>query len=103
MTRRTSILTPLALALSALMPLSAHDDYRVIGVVTKVQASQLDVKSKDGKTHSIKLNKETFINREKKKVGPSELKIGQSVVVDATGDSEADLLALEIRIVPPVK
>jgi hypothetical protein len=103
MTRRTSIAIALALVFSALMPLSAHDDYRVIGVVTKVQTSKLDVKSKDGKNHSIKLNKDTFVNRDKKKMGVSELKAGQSVVVDATGDSESDLLALEVRIVPPVK
>lgn len=103
MTRRTSIVTALALVFSALMPLAAHDDYRVIGVVTKVQTSNLDVKSKDGKNYSIKLNKGTLVGRDKKKVGASELKIGQSVVVDATGDSEDDLLALEIRIVPPVK
>ena len=100
MTRRTSIVTAFTLAFSALMPLSAHDDYRIVGVVTKVQASKLDVKSKDGKSHSIKLNKETLVNRNKQKVGASELKTGQSVVVDATGDSEDDLLALEVRIVP---
>ena len=99
MTRRTSIVTALALVFSANAPLFAHDDYRVIGIVTKVQASKLDVKSKDGKSYSIKLNKETFVNRDKKKVGASELKAGQSVVVDATGDSEDDLLALEVRIV----
>lgn len=102
MTRRTSIVTALALVFSASTPLSAHDDYRVIGIVTKVQASKLDVKSKVGKSYSIKLNKETFINRDKKKLGASELKTGQSVVVDATGDSEDDLLALEVRIVPAI-
>jgi len=102
MTRLTSIFTALVLFFTAILPLSAHDDYRLIGVVTKVQASKLDVKSKDGKSYSIKLNKETLINRDKKRVGASELKAGQSVVVDATGDSEADLLALEVRIVPAI-
>jgi hypothetical protein len=34
-------------------------------------------------------------------VALSELKVGQSVVVDALGDNESDLLAIEIRIVPP--
>ncbi len=102
MTRRNSIVTALALAFSVSLPLLAHDDFRVIGIVTKVQASKLDVKSKDGKNYSIKLNKETFVNRDKKKVGASELKAGQSVVVDATGDNEDDLLALEVRIVPAI-
>jgi len=94
--------TALALAFSVSVPLSAHDDYRVIGIVTKVQATKLDVKARDGKNYSIKLNKETFINRDKKKVGASELKAGQSVVVDATGDSQDDLLALEVRMVPAI-
>lgn len=102
MNRRTSMITAIALFCLAITNVSAHDDFRVIGIVTKVQASKLDVKSKDGKIHSIKLNKETFVNRDKKKVGASELKAGQSVVVDATGDSEDDLLALEVRIVPAI-
>ncbi len=102
MNRRTSLKTAIALLFIATTTLTAHDDFRVIGIVTKVQAAKLDVKSKDGKNHSIKLNKETFVTRDKKKVGASELKAGQSVVVDATGDSEDDLLALEVRIVPAI-
>jgi len=35
-------------------------------------------------------------------VAASELKAGRSVVVDALGDSEADLLALEVKIVPAI-
>ena len=102
MTRRTSIVNALALAFSASVPLSAHDDYRVIGIVTKVQVSKLDVKAKDGRNYSIKMNKETLVKRDKKKVTASEVKAGQSVVVDGTGDSEDDLLALEVRIVPAI-
>lgn len=102
MVRRISIIAALALVAFAIMPLSAHDDYRVIGVVTKVQATKLDVKTKEGKNFSIAMNKETSVIRNKKKVGASELKAGQSVVVDATGDSEADLLALDVRIVPAI-
>jgi hypothetical protein len=39
----------------------------------------------------------------KKKVDVSELRVGQSVVVDAYGDSDKNLLALEVRIVPPIR
>ena len=53
MTRRTSIVSALALAFSASVPLSAHDDYRVIGIVTKVQASKLDVKAKGGRLANL--------------------------------------------------
>ena len=41
MVRRFSIITMLGLVALVIMPLSAHDDYRVIGVVTKVQATKL--------------------------------------------------------------
>lgn len=81
---------------------SAHEDFRVIGTVTRFQDAKLDVKSRNGKTTSIRLDRQTAITRDKKKVPPAELKAGLSVVVDAYGDTEDDLLALEIRIVPPI-
>jgi hypothetical protein len=84
--------------------LTAHDEFRIIGTVTKLENSQLQVKTKEGKSMAVKLDGETFIHRdkEKEKVSPTELKAGRSVVVDALGDSEEDLLALEIRIVPTI-
>jgi len=62
----------------------------------------MEVKTKAGKTLSIAVNKETTISRDKKKVSAAELKTGLTVVVDAIGDSEADLVALDVRIVPPI-
>jgi hypothetical protein len=84
--------------------LIAHDEFRIIGTVTKLEGSQLQVKTKEGKSVAIKIDGQTFIHRdkEKEKVTPAELKAGRSVVVDALGDSEEDLLALEIRIVPTI-
>jgi hypothetical protein len=90
-----------ALTLAA-VPSFAHDDFRVVGTVTKHQHSEIAIKNAAGKTTVIRINKQTEISRDKKKVDATELKVGQSVVVDAYGDSEADLLALEIRIVPPI-
>ena len=81
--------------------LSAHDEFRIIGTVTKRQESVIDVKTKEGKTISIALDKQTLISRDKKKVSSTELKTGRYVVVDALGDSEVDLLALEVRLGPP--
>ena len=73
-------------------------------VITKLRPN-LEVEAKEGKNFSIamnKMNKGTAVTRDKKKVGASELKDGQSVVVDATRDSEADLLALDVRIAPEI-
>ena len=84
-------------------PLHAHDDFRIIGTLMKHEASKIEVKNKEGKTISIRLDKQTAISRDKKKVAPSELRVGQSLVVNAYGDTEDDSLAIEIRIVPPIR
>lgn len=84
------------------VPSSAHDEFRIIGTITKPGPKSLEVKTKDGKTVSVALNAETFVSRDRKKADASELKAGGSVVIDALGDSYADLVALEVRIVPSI-
>jgi hypothetical protein len=81
----------------------AHDDFRIIGTLMKHENSKIEVKNRAGKTISIRLDKQTAISRDSKKVTPSELRVGQSLVVDAYGDTEDDSLAIEIRIVPPIR
>jgi Skp family chaperone for outer membrane proteins len=83
---------------------SAHDNFRVIGTLTKAANSAIQVKTKEGRLTSMRLDKQTEISRDKKKVDAKELKAGLSVVIDAYGDSleDSDLLAIEIRIVPPI-
>ena len=84
------------------MPALAHDDYRIIGTITRVTATALDVKqTKDGKTIAMKTDSATLVTRDKKKVERAELKTGLNVVVDARGDSLEDLVVLEVRLVPP--
>lgn len=80
----------------------AHEDFRVIGTVTKHEGQKLEVRARTGKTTVVRLDKQTQITQDKKKVDASALTAGRSVVVDAYGDDETDLLALEIRIVPPI-
>ena len=77
----------------------AHDEFRIIGTVTARQPTGIAVKNKDGKTTLIAIDKQTLISRDKKKVDAAELKTGRYVVVDAIGDTEKDLLALEVRLV----
>jgi hypothetical protein len=101
MRRLIALLTVAVLMLGA-TSLSAHDNFRVIGTITKLQTTQLDVKTKEAGTVSIAIDKQTIVWRDKKKVPAGELKAGLSVVVDAYGDSEEDLLALDVTIVPPI-
>jgi hypothetical protein len=78
----------------------AHDEYRIIGTVTVSQPQQLQMKDRQGKAFSMKVDKETLVMRDGKKVDRAEVKAGRFVVVDALGDSLDDLLAVEVRIVP---
>ena len=80
----------------------AHEDFRVIGTVMSHQDSNIEVQSRDGTMTSIRLDRQTLITRDTKTVAAAQLEIGVSVVVDAYGDSADDLLALDIRIVPPI-
>ena len=88
--------------LTGIAPLSAHDEIRVIGTILKPERSALEVKTKDGQIVSIKLDAATFISRDRQKAEFSELKVGGNVVIDAWGDSLADAVALEVRIVPSI-
>lgn len=99
---RTLIRAVLAALVLGAAPAAAHDEFRIIGTVARVQDAMLQVKNRDGKTIAVRLDKQTVVTRDKKKVAPAELKPGLSVVVDAYGDTEDDSLALEIRIVPPI-
>lgn len=102
MTRRLMIAGVLAALVVGAAPTAAHDDYRIIGTITKVTAKTLDVKqTKDGKTISMRTDEATLVTRDKKKVSATELKVGLNVVVDARGDSLKDLVVLEVRLVPP--
>lgn len=101
MRRVMALVTGMMLVIGATQ-IVAHEDFRVIGTLTRHQDSHIVVKSKDGKTTSIRLDKQTVVSRDKKKVDVTELKVGRSVVVDAYGDSVKDLLALEVRIVPTI-
>jgi hypothetical protein len=103
MMKPIAIIAIVALAAGA-ASLSAHEHFRIVGTITKLSATEMDVKNKESKTYTVDLTKKTVVKREKDKteLGLSALKVGQSVVVDAYGDDEFDLEALDIRIVPPI-
>lgn len=83
--------------------LSAHDEYRIIGTVAKITATQIDVKqTKDGKIVEIDVDQQTKVTRDKQPVGFNQIRVGGSVVVEALGDSILDLQAFEIRLVPAI-
>ena len=99
---KTAIVLLTSVLLLGVTSLCAHDQFRIIGTLTKAQPTSLEVKTKEGKSVAIELNRETLITRDRKKAEFADLKVGGSVVVDALGDTFDDLVALEVRIVPPI-
>lgn len=90
--------------------LSAHDEYRFIGVVTKMDAAKnlvsVRYKEFDGKEDVVDVTivARTRITRDNKTVPKTELRAGVNVVIDALGcDAENQYDAVTIRLVPPPK
>jgi hypothetical protein len=99
---KTFIAALCAVLVAGAATLAAHDEYRIIGTVTKITANTLAVKqTKDGKVFTMKTDANTLVSRDKKKVARTEIKAGGHVVVDALGDTLDDLLVVEVRLVPP--
>lgn len=103
MIRRLMALFVMLMFVGGAVQLAAHDEFRIIGTLERHQNSTIAVKKNTGQTVSIRLDKQTAITQDKEKVDATALKVGQSLVVDAYGDTEDDSLAIEIRIVPPIR
>lgn len=99
MNRRIMMLAIAAMVAVGAAHALAHDEYRIIGTIAARQDSQIQVKSREGKVVTIKVDGETLIYRDNKKVDAAELKAGRHVVVDGLGDTPTELLALEVRII----
>lgn len=80
---------------------TAHDDYRIIGTLERVTATDIAVKqTKDGKVIAMAWQKASKVTRDKKPVPRAQLTAGLHVVVNARGDSLLELDIVEVRIVP---
>ena len=103
---RRSILALLFVACAAAVVVHAHDEFRFIGVVTKMDAAKnrVSVRFKEAngtmETVEIAILETTEITRDKKPVPKSQLRAGVHVVVDALGDDYDNLDGVHIRIVP---
>jgi hypothetical protein len=71
----------------------------IMGTLTAVDARHIEVKTKDGKTVSILLNKDTKYHRENAVAVFSDIQVGQRVVVDVTGKGDK-MSASEIQLAP---
>jgi hypothetical protein len=79
-----------AVLLSGAVSLSAHDQVRIIGKIVKFEKLQLVVDTAYSERFVLTLQEGTLIQRDKKRVPATELKVGRSVVVDVSGDTLYD-------------
>src|SRR5215217_4894430 len=95
----------------AAAPAGAHDEYRYVGTISRIDAkvTRLTVKwTKDSKPQSatVAVTEATSVTRNGTGVRRSELKTGLSVVVIAIWDPDRPLEvpeATDIMLVPPIK
>ena len=103
MTRISALLTMVAVLGVMAVPARAHDQYHIVGVITKRQPMTIVVKPKGPIVSTVGLDQHTVVVRNDKQVNVSDLKVGLTVVVDALGDTPEDMVAVFIRIVPPIR
>lgn len=99
---KTSIVIA-ALAGALLLPVIARAHgghvHKVMGTVSAVTPTQLEVKTTDGKTAIVSLTPKTIYQREKVKVDVSTLKVGVRVVVEGTqADGAKTVTAQTVRV-----
>jgi hypothetical protein len=79
-----------AAVLIAQPALVAHEghNHRVMGTVKSIQAKQLEVQDKEGKTTTFTINDQTKILRGTTTAAPTDIKVGERIVVIATMEKE---------------
>lgn len=94
-------------ALSVLLVLFCHPlalahegKPHIMGTVTALDAQHMRVKTKQGKTISVRLNSETKYRKGKTTATSADLQAGDRVVVDVTGEGDKTT-ASEIRFASP--
>lgn len=79
-------------------PVLAHGGHdHVLGTVTAADASHVEVKTRDGKTISVLLDKDTKFVNGKKTASQADLKPGTRIMIDAAGAGDK-LTAKEVHL-----
>lgn len=99
--RKSIVAAVLAAALVVPVVVRAHGGHvhKVMGTVTAVSPTKIEVKTTDGKTETVLLDKKTVYEEGKTKVDLAALKTGVRVVVEGTQpDGSKTLTAQTVRI-----
>ena len=77
-----ALLVALTLIVPATLLAHAGHMHKALGTVTSVQSPHVEIKTTDGKTMTVMLDKDTTITRGSEKVDASAVKVGERVSVD---------------------
>jgi Domain of unknown function (DUF5666) len=96
MVRFVMLSLTLAFALSSTVALAHGDSQHVLGTVTDIDATHVEVKTPKGKTVDVQLNKQTRFREKGKPKGVNMPAVGDRVVIEATKDNK-ELIAIEVH------
>ncbi|HXP87063.1 MAG TPA: hypothetical protein VN841_20200 [Bryobacteraceae bacterium] len=96
-TTKRAVALALALTLTAAITLAHEGFEHVMGTVTKVTVQSVTVATTGNKTVDVAINDKTTYARGTQKVAAADLKVGDRVVIDATGEAPK-LVAASVKI-----
>ncbi|HXX76293.1 MAG TPA: DUF5666 domain-containing protein [Nitrospiraceae bacterium] len=91
-----------ALILTAPLAWAHGTGQHVLGTVTVIDATHVEVKTPKGKTVDVRLNKQTRFREKGNPKGANLPAVGDRVVIEATRDDKA-LIATEVHFSPAKK
>jgi hypothetical protein len=106
--KRAMLATFVALVFSFTLShvVQAHEGHthKVMGTVSAINGSHVDVKQADGKTVTVMLDKETTVTRGKDKLDATALKVGEKISVDAMQEKDMMMAhAIKLAAAAPAK
>lgn len=97
--RKAAVVLSLLLGLGAPAWLAAHEGHahKVMGVVTAIDATHVEVDTKDGKKDSVLLSKDTKFMKGKRPATAADVKVGHRVVL-TVAEAEGKRTAREVTL-----
>jgi hypothetical protein len=100
MTRYSIVAIALVAALSIPALTRAHGGHlhKALGTISSIQGEHVEIKTTDGKTLTIMLDKKTTFTRGKEKLDATALKVGERISVDYMEEKNKMMMAHAIKL-----
>lgn len=97
-TKLTRTLAALGFALLTSSAAHAHGGHHhLMGTVTAVQPSKLELKTRDGKAVSVELTDKTIYKKGKEAAKASDVRVGERIMIDTDAAKESPV-AVEVKL-----